>query len=160
MDTKYNEYIDFLKKYCDELSSYLGNEREKRLALLSNDFSRLEAMVQAQQAETMKLRGFEQKRVALQSKLGLHDVKAKELLAAIDDKEARALIDGLFTDISRLAESIHEQNKQSLELAKNSQRIIEQVMGGGEAETHNMLYGPENGRRKVFSAGNAFEETI
>ena len=160
MNTKYNEYIDFLKKYCDDLSSYLANEREKRLALLSNDIVRLEAMVQAQQAETMKLRVFEQKRVALQSKLGLPNAKAKELLSAIDDNEARIIIDGLFTDIAELAESIHEQNGQTLELAKNSQRIIEQGMGGGEAETQNMLYGPDNGRRKVYSTGNTFEETI
>ena len=160
MNTKYNEYIAFLKKYRDELLSFLENEREKRLSLLNNDAGRLEAMIQVQQAETMKIRGFEQKRAALQTKLGLPDVRAKELLATIDDSEARTCIDGLFTEIAELAKNIHEQNEQSLELAKNNQEIINKIMGVGETEVQSILYGPENGRRKVFSPVNSFEETI
>ena len=160
MDIQFEEYIIFLKKYRDELSSFLENEREKRLALLDNNIGRLEAVLQVQQAEAMKIRGFEQKRMALQSKLGLPDVRAKELLAAIDDSETRTCIDGLFTEIAELANNIHEQNGQSLELAKNNQKVIDKIMGVVEAEAQSKLYGPDNGHRKVYSAGNTFEETI
>ena len=160
MDTKYSEYIAFLKKYRDELSVSLENEREKRLALLSNDSGRIEAMLQVQQAAAMKLRGFEKKRMELQSGLDLPDARAKELIAAINDSEARTCIDGLFTEIAELATNIREQNGQSIELAKNNQKIIDYIMGTGESQAKSIVYGPENGHRKVFSTGNTFEETV
>ncbi len=160
MNAQYDEYIAFLIKYRDELTVSLENEREKRLALLGNDVVRLEAMLQVQQAEAMKLRGFEKKRMELQSKLGLPDAKATELISAIEDAEARTSIDRLFAEIAELATNIREQNDQSIELAKNNQKMIDHILGGGEEKAKSMLYGPENGRKEVFSKGNAFEETI
>ena len=160
MDTQYDEYIAFLIKYRDELTISLENEREKRLALLGNDVARLEAMLQVQQAEAMKLRGFEKKRMELQSRLGLPDVKATELISSIKDTEARTCIDSLFAEIAELATNIREQNGQSIELARNNQKIMDHILGGEEEQAKSMLYGPENGRKEVFSKGNAFEETI
>ena len=108
----------------------------------------------------MKLRGFEKKRMDLQSSLGLPDTRAKELMAAINDCEARMFIDGLFTEIAEIATNIREQNGQSIELAKNNQKIIDYIMGIGESQAKSVVYGPENGHRKVYSTGNTFEETI
>ncbi len=160
MNSQYNEYINFLITYRDELLISLKNEREKRQALLDNDLVRLEAMLQVQQAATMKLRGFETKRIALQSKLGLPDVRARELLSAISDHDAQRSIDGLFTEIADIAEEIREQNKQSLDLAKTNLKILELVLQSGSMDENKNLYGPENGRRNAYSTGNTLEESI
>ncbi len=160
MNSRYDEYISFLTKYRDELSAYLENEREKRLALLNKNLGRLEEMLKVQQAETMKLRGLEAKRIKLQSDLGLPDVRAKELLASIENIEARRSIEALFADLTDIAEQIREQNKQSLELAESNIKILDLIRRGGETEKESKCYGPESGQRKVYSTGNAFEETI
>ena len=108
----------------------------------------------------MKLRGFETKRIAIQSKLGLPDVRAKELLAAISDHDVQRSIDGLFTEISDIAAEIQEQNKQSLEIAKTNLKILELVLQRGSMDEKKNLYGPENGRRNAYSTGNTIEESI
>ena len=160
INSQYNEYISFLTIYRDELLLSLENEREKRQALLDNDLVRLEAMLQVQQAATMKLRGFETRRIALQSKLGLPDVRAKELLSEISDYDAQRSIDGLFTEIADIAGEIREQNKQAIELAKTSLKILALVMQDEVTDAQSSLYGPENGRRNAYSTGNTLEETI
>ncbi len=160
MDSRYNEYIGFLTKYRDELSSYLESECEKRRALLSGDLIRLEKMLNVQQAETMKFRGLELKRAGLQSKLGLPDAKAAELLETIDDIEARGRADALLAEMAEIAQQIREQNRQSLELAESNLKIFDLIRRGGEKEIRSSYYGPENGRRTVYSAGDAFEETV
>ena len=160
MDSRYNEYISFLSKYRDELSAYLENECEKRRALLGNDFLRLEKMLKVQQAETMKFRELESKRTKLQSKLGLPDVKAAELLENISDPETHRSLKILFSEIADYAEQIQEQNRQSLELAETNLKVIELARGGGTAEVHSSYYGPESSRRTVYSAGETFEETV
>lgn len=160
MDSRYNEYISFLTKYRDELSSYLENECEKRRALLSSDLVRLETMLKIQQAETMKFRGLESKRAGLQSKLGLPDTKAAELLKTIDDPEAQRCAEALFAEMADIAEQIREQNRQSLELAESNLKIFDLIRKGGEKEAQSSYYGPDNGRRTVYSAGDTFEETV
>lgn len=160
MNSQYNDYISLLTTYRDELLAALNNEREKRRALLDNDIGRIEAMLQVQQAAAMKLRGFEAKRIALQAKLGLPDVRAKELLGAISDQDAQRSIDALFTEIADIAGEVREQNKQSLELASTNLKILDLILQGGGVDEHNSLYGPENSRRTAYSAGNTLEETI
>jgi len=159
-DSRYKEYIGFLKKYRDEFSVYLENECEKRRALLDNRLDRLETMLKIQQAETMKFRGMESKRAKLQSTLGLPNVKARELLASIDDLEARSSIEALYTEIADTARQMHEQNRQSLELAKVNLRVFDLIARGGETEAHSKFYGPDSGCRKAYSTGDAFEETV
>ena len=160
MDSRYNEYISFLTKYRDELLSSLESECEKRRALLGNDFARLEKMLKIQQAVTMKFRGLETKRAELQTKLGLPDAKAAELLQAIDDAGARASVEALFAEMTDIAEQIREQNRQSLELADTNLKIFDLIRRGGEADAQSSYYGPESGRRTVYSAGETFEETV
>lgn len=160
MNSQYNDYISLLTIYRDELLAALKNEREKRQALLDNEIGRIEAMLQVQQASAMKLRGFEAKRIALQAKLGLPDVRAKELLTAIGDQDAQKSIDALFTEIADIAGEVREQNRQSLELANTNLKILDLILQGGSADEHNSFYGPENSRRNAYSAGNTLEETI
>ncbi|MEA4894336.1 MAG: flagellar export chaperone FlgN [Oscillospiraceae bacterium] len=160
MDSQYSEYISFLTKYRDELSSYLESEGEKRRSLLSGDLERLEKMLNVQQAQAMKFRTMETKRAALQSKLGLTGGKAAELLEKIGDTDDKKSIQALFSEMNDIAVSIREQNRQSLGLAESKLKIYDSINLGGDTDSPNKLYGPENNRRTAFSAGDAFEETI
>ncbi|MEG1166112.1 MAG: hypothetical protein RSD68_06820, partial [Oscillospiraceae bacterium] len=81
MATNLSEYISFLEKYRDELSEVLKNEREKRQSLLNSDMDKLESVLALQQAETMKLRSFESKRIEFQAKLGMKDATAGEIVS-------------------------------------------------------------------------------
>lgn len=160
MESKYSAYISFLMKYRDELAAFLEIECEKRRALLGKDLSRLENTLKVQQAEIMKFRSLESKRLELQSKLGLPDTKAAELLELIDDAEACGSIKALLAEMADTAAQIQEQNRQSLDLAESNLKILDLIQSGGEAEMRGQSYGPENGRRKSYSAGETFEETV
>ena len=160
MDSRYNEYIVFLKNYRDELASYLEAEREKRLSLLNKDMVRLEAMIKVQQAETMKFRSMESKREKLQSELGLPDLRAEELLSKIEDAEARKSVVAIFAEMTELAEQIREQNGKSLELAEFNLKMLETLRGNGGQDADSGLYSPDSGRRKTSPKGSAFEETV
>lgn len=158
MDSKYSGYISFLTKYRDELASYLECEGEKRRALLGHDLGRLEAMLKVQQAETMKFRSLEAKRAQLQTELGLSAVSSSQLLREVEDEAAKKQMAKLFDEMTDISMQIREQNKQSLDLAETNLKIIDLMHGSSEAESK--CYGPENGRRKTYSSGDSYAETI
>lgn len=160
MDTRYREYIDFLTKYRDELSVCLESERDKRRALLDNRLDKLEAALRAQQAETMKLRALETKRVGLQSKLGPPKAKAKELLASVGDGEARESMGALFAQIADVAGQIYEQNRQSLELAAVNLKVLKLFFEGQKAQPQIRFYGPDGAGRKGCQPVAALKETV
>ena len=160
MKTEYKEYIAFLEKYRDELNTALLNEREKRLALLNSDFERLEAMLQVQQAETMKLKSFESKREQFQEKLGFENRTAKEIVSSISDTEAKSTLGNLFLEIVEIVSRIKEQNQMSLELANTNLKLLDRVFNNTEHSNQNGLYGPDNSKQNTFSKGSSFKEMI
>ena len=160
MKTEYKEYIAFLEKYRDELNTALLNEREKRLALLNSDFERLEAMLQVQQAETMKLKSFESKREQFQEKLGFENRTAKEIVSSISDTEARSTLGNLFAEIVEIVSRIKEQNQMSLELANTNLKLLDRVFNNTEHSNPNGLYSPDNSKQNSFSKGSSFKEMI
>lgn len=160
MKAELGEFISFLEKYRDELVVALDNEREKRQALISNDIDRLEALIQAQQAETMKLKNFENKRLALQTKLGLGNCKAKDIVAAAGDKETKEKLETLLDEIVSLVGRIKQQNKMAIELANTNLRVIDKIMRPADTEARN-VYGPENSKNNpAYSIEPSFEKMV
>lgn len=160
MTSEYNDFISFLEKYRNELNAALSNEREKRQALLSSDFERLEAMLQVQQAETMKLKSFENKREIIQTKLGFENYTAKEVVAAIGDIEVRKILEKLFAEIVEVVIRIKEQNKMSIELANTNIKLLDKVFNNPEYSTQNGVYGPDSSKQNSFSKGSALKGTV
>lgn len=160
MSSAYSEYIDFIEKYRDELLTALENERDKRLALLKSDLTKLEAVISLQQAQTMKLRTMEEKRISLQLTLGADDLTARELLARMAEGEEKNRLDTLVNEITELTESIRGQNVQSLELAQTNLRILESILQKSGFDEEKNIYGPGSGRRSTSTSGKTFEGKI
>lgn len=160
MTKKYDDFISFLEKYRDELAFALSNEREKRQALLSSDIERLEAILQVQQAETMKLKGFESKRATMQAELGFDDYTAKEIVAAVSDAEAGERLGLLFSEIVDLVNDIKQQNKLAIELANTDLKLLDRVFNNIDSNAQNGLYTPDSNMKNPFSKGSSIKEII
>lgn len=156
---QYSEYIGFLEKYRDELVLALTNESEKRQALIDNDLERLEAMLQLQQAETMKLKSFEHKRLAIQEELGFEDYKAKEIVEAVDDSKVGERLGNLFKQIADLAVRIKKQNAMTIERAGENLKMLDAIVRS-DYDSNNNIYGPESGKNQTYSKEPAFEKMV
>lgn len=160
MTTEYNDFISFLEKYRDELIVALAAEREKRQALICSDIERLETMLQTQQAETMKLKSFEEKRADMQAKLGFENFKAKEIIAAVGDEEAGSKLGQLFLEIVNFINKIKQQNKVAIELANTNMRVLDKMMQSSYSTGRFSDYTPEDDIDKRKSARPTFEKTV
>lgn len=160
MTNNFEEYLAFMDKYEAELKLVLENEREKRRALLESDMDRLNTMLQFQQAETMKLKTFEAKRIELQIELGLGDVVASELLPKIEDEDDRSKLEAVFSRIADLADEIKEQNDRSVEIAETNLRLLNKVMKKSDILNDEGLYSPKSGYRNNQNSGSSFNGSI
>lgn len=157
---QYSEYISFLEKYRDELVLALTNEREKHQALMDNNLEGLEAMLQLQQAETMKLKSFEQKRLAIQEDLGFKDYKAKEIVQAVDDSKVSKRLGDLFEQIADFAVRIKKQNAMAIERANENLRMLDSIIHSADFDSSNNVYGPESGKSPTYSQETTFEKMV
>lgn len=155
-----DEFIVFLGKYRDELKTALENESEKRRALISGEPERLEAMLQMQQAETMKLQNFEKKRLALQEELGCRGLRAKQLAETLPEGEQRQRLSAVLDEITGLVGSIREQNLQALELANGNLKIIEKAVTSAGLDPQHGLYSPETAKGKTHPNDSFFVKTV
>jgi len=160
MTTEYNDFISFLEKYRDELIVALAAEREKRQALICSDIERLETMLQVQQAETMKLKSFEEKRASMQAKLGFDNFKAKEIIAAVDDEEVSIKLGHLFLEIVNFVNKIKQQNKVAIELANTNIRILDKMMHPSYSAARFSDYPAEEDIDKYHNDKPTFEKTV
>lgn len=157
---EYSDYISFLEKYRDELVLVLSNEREKHQALMDSDIERLEAMLQFQQAETMKLKSFEHKRLSMQEDMGFKDCGAKEIIEAVGGGEPGNRLRELFDQMSDLAVRIKHQNALAIERANENLRMLDTILKSSDFDTGNNVYGPESGRSPKYSKESAFEKMV
>lgn len=144
---EYAEYFSFMQKYRDELETSLKNEREKRQALLESNMDRLEAVIAVQQAQTMKLRSLETKRISLQSKLGSEAATASEFISQIADRQTRESFSAVVKEMSQLAEEIKEQNSLALEIAKTNLKLLERIFPSSQFDQSKATYDPKGERR-------------
>ena len=155
-----DELIAFLGKYRDELRTALENESEKRRALISGEPARLEAMLQMQQAETMKIQNFEKKRLAMQDALGFGGLRAKQLAEALPEGEQRQALAAVPDEITALVTDIREQNRQALELANGNLRIIEKAVTSAGIDPQHGLYSPETAKGTAHPNDSFFVKTV
>lgn len=155
-----DDLIAFLDKYRDELKTALDNESEKRRALISGEPARLEAMLQMQQAETMKIQNFEKKRLELQKELGFPGLRAKELPALIPEGEQRQRLAAVLEEITEIVGNIREQNRQALELANGNLRIIEKAVVSAGIDPSHGLYSPKTANNAAHPNDPFFEKTV
>lgn len=160
MTTEYNDFISFLEKYRDELIVALSAEREKRQALICGDIELLETMLLTQQAETMKLKSFEEKRCEMQAELGFGNFRAKEIIAAVDDLEVSRILGKLFLEIVDSINKIKQQNKVAIELANTNIKILNKMMKAPRSVAQNSSFILDADRDSRLSGKPMFEKTV
>lgn len=143
---EFEGYFDFLRKYRDELKAALENEREKRRSLLESNMERLESVLSMQQAQTMKLRSLEAKRVELQGAFGDGDITAAEFVSKITDERTKAAFTEVIKEMSQLSLDIKEQNAKALEIAKTNLKLLESIFSSGGLSQSKTTYDPKGGR--------------
>jgi len=153
-------FADFLEKYRDELKTALDNESEKRRALIGGDPKRLEAMLQLQQAETMKLQNLEQKRLAMQKELGYEGLTASAFAEAVKSDSEGPRIARTLAEIVSLVNDLKDQNTQAIELANGSLKIMEQAVASAGIDQQHGLYSPETARGGTYSKDPSFEKMV
>ncbi|MGI5978981.1 MAG: flagellar export chaperone FlgN [Oscillospiraceae bacterium] len=155
-----DEFIAFLEKYCAELETACRNETQKRLALISGDPAQLEALLQMQQAETMRIQNFENKRLDMQKALGFEGLSAKMLVETVEDPEKKRQLADVLQRITDTATDIREQNRLSLEFANSSLKLMEQAAISAGIETQQSTYSPETARGGAHSKDSSFEKLV
>lgn len=154
---EYSEYYGFLLKYRDELRNVLSNEREKRQSLLDSNMERLEAVLALQQAETMKLRQMEDKRIKLQGALSDGEATASDFVTTIGDESTKAAFSSIIKEMSELAGEIKEQNSLALEIAKTNLKLIEKVFPANHFDRDKVVYSPDSAKRSEGPATHSVE---
>lgn len=155
-----DEFITFLGRYRDELKTALENESEKRHALMGGDPKKLEAMLQLQQAETMKLQNLEQKRLDTQKQLGYEGFTAQQLMEAVQDEAQEKRLAAVLGEITELAVGLQEQNRLSIELANANLKLMEQVAISAGIDTQHGIYSPETAKGGTYSKDSSFEKMV
>lgn len=155
-----DEFITFLGRYRDELKTALENESEKRRALMGGDSQKLEAMLQLQQAETMKLQNLEQKRLDTQKQLGYEGFTAQQLIGAVQDEAQEKRLAAVLGEITELAVGLQEQNRLSIELANKNLKLMEQVAISAGIDTQHGIYSPETAKGGTYSKDSSFEKMV
>ncbi len=155
--SSYTDYICFMEKYRDELKAALENEQSKRQALLSSSMEELESILSQQQAQTMKLKTMEEKRIKLQAELFPEKATAREVVDSMNNGEEKEYFKAVVSEISLLAEDIKEQNRLSLELANTNLKLLDTILQKSGFDEQKNIYGPDNGRRNKYATGKTFE---
>lgn len=155
-----NAYVDCLRKCTEQCAVLRACEQEKRRALISGDLSRINTMLQTQQAEIMKLGQLEQKRVDAQAAAGFAGMTGEQMLAAMrSTPEEEQTVRTLLTELRDLAADIAALNESAIKLAKGSLRMYEQAFRQGSSEQR-ATYGPKTQSRAEFASGTSFTESI
>ena len=108
-----NELQTFLtatERCVAQCKAMLSFEQEKRQALLSDDLSRLESMIQAQQAAIMKLESLEKQRMEAQENAGYHNLSADAILELLDDGPDKAILARQVGELKQTLEEIRYHN--------------------------------------------------
>ncbi|WP_458863320.1 flagellar export chaperone FlgN [Acidaminobacterium chupaoyuni] len=158
MTPEINAFIDLLKQYRHQCRLLLLSETNKRQALLSHDCSEITSMMQSQQAAIMKLNSLELRRQELQADAGFSAMTAEGILSLLgEESEEKAILGGLLGDLRNIAEELAENNRVSLNMAKDHLKMLSQLSQNtapGDAKTYRGSVMPG------FASRSSFSETI
>ena len=135
-------------------------EQEKRQALLADDLSRLEGMIQAQQASIMKLESLEKQRVEAQDKAGYHNLKADEILELLDEGPEKETLQQHVGSLKQSMEEIRYHNDKALEIARANLQMFNTLAKGTEEPDKQAVYRPKQAYGTSFQSGSSFNKNI
>ena len=151
-----HEYAQYLIKYVDQCKVLLSHEQVKRQALLSNDIDGLEKLLQSQQADNMKLKNMEQRRMELQAAAGFSGQTAEEIISSLGNSEEGQIFASILTELKNTVHEISELNTISMKIADSNLKMFDKLLHR-EQEGGSVTYSPGTNRPVSKSA---FKETI
>lgn len=128
--TSWQDYLNFMKKLSRTLEELAQVEREKNDAVSEGNLSRVEECMKREQAMSLTLRGYDQKREKMLSELGLRGVTLSQLEEHSPDElqlETKAVVEELrrqyklFQAASQVARDTLEINLRGIEQIQNRQ---------------------------------------
>lgn len=150
-----HEYAQYLVKYVEQCKALLAHEHTKRQALLSNDMAGLETLLQVQQADNMKLKGMEQRRIDLHNAAGFSGKSAEEMLTLMGDSEEGRIFFSIIDELGKTVSQISELNAISMKIADTNLKMFDKLLHGDTTES--VTYTPGSNRPVSKSA---FKETV
>lgn len=150
-----HEYAEYLVKYVEQCKALLTHEHTKRQALLANDMAGLEALLQVQQADNMKLKSMEQRRIELHGAAGFTGKSAEEMLAVLGDSEEGRIFFSIIDELEKTVSQISDLNAISMKIADSNLRMFDKLLH--QDTTESVTYGPGSNRPVSKSA---FKETV
>jgi hypothetical protein len=158
-----NEFSAFLtatERCVVQAMTMLEFEQDKRQALLSDDYARLESMIQSQQAAIMKLESLEKQRIHAQEKAGYHRLNADEILSLLDEGPDREALMKQITDLKQTLEGIRLQNDKAMEIARANLQIYNTLTIGKDQQPGQGVYKPKQNYNRDFRADSSFQKNI
>lgn len=141
----YQDLIRATNKCTDKIREMIPMEKDKRLALISDDTVKLEELLHSQQAVVMQLERLEYNRLSCQKEMGLELYSADELVEQAPEAEKAKLID-CFSNLREAAAELKELNAKAVELAKASSQFWESMESSkGSTAANKTTYQP-NGK--------------
>ena len=157
-----NEFQSFLnatQRCVTQCKVMLTFEQDKRQALLSDDLTRLESMLQAQQAAIMKLESLEKQRMEAQEKAGYHRLSAEEILELLDEGPDKEAFSAQVGELVQTLGEIRYQNDRAMEIARANLQVVNAVTPGKEQRETQSTYKPGQYGAK-WNTGSSFEKKV
>jgi len=158
--TEFEAFLSATERCVAQAKTMLEFEQDKRQALLSDDYNRLESMIQAQQAAIMKLESLEKQRVQAQEKAGYHRLNADEIVALLDEGPEREALLEQITELKRTLEEIRQQNDKAMEIARANLQIYNTLTTGKEQPAKPAVYKQKQNYGSTFQSESSFQKKI
>jgi len=158
-----SEFASFLtatKRCVTQCKAMLEFEQEKRQALLTDDLTRLENMIQAQQAAIMKLESLEKQRLEAQEKAGYHRLNADEILALLENGSDKDELASQVGQLRKTLEEIRYHNAKAMEIARANLQIVNTITTGKEQQAKQGPYRPKQAGMANWQSAPTFEKKI
>lgn len=110
------EFAGVLRQLTDVVSSLTQIEEQKAQAAANSRHSLMNSFLSPEQAQILKLRGLEQKRIKLAASLGWKDFTFRQILEQADDRQKEVL--------SPLFASLDTGTKRLADIRDSADRII------------------------------------
>lgn len=158
MTTQMEQYLEATQRVSEQLEILAEEEQAKRRALLERDMDGLSDIMRHQQAQVMKLEGFEKKRLLAQRDAGFEAMTGTQILQQLEGAD-RTQAETCFTRLREATQQLHELNQVAMEIADSELKMIDRILRTSTDDA-NGLYTSGGKKGTGRGPGAAFEEKI
>jgi len=158
--SEFQSFLTATERCVAQARAMLEYEQDKRQALLSDDYARLESMIQSQQASIMKLESLEKQRLEAQERAGYHRLNAEEILALLDEGPDKETLSRQVDELKRTLKEIRLQNEKAMEIARANLQIYNTLTSAKDQPVNQGVYKSKRNYDQPFRANPSFQKQI